>query len=1118
MKKLLNLRALFMLLIMTLATNVWGEEVVSYTFSTTQSGGNTAYATNYEITVNEKKWSCPGNQNFSGYVRIGGKNLSNTTRNIFSKESLSDDITKVVLNHNGVSNASLIVNSITLTVASDANFTNDVQTKTLTSPSVSSEGALTFSPATGTWGANKYYKITFDLTNGKSSNYGLDVTSIVFYKENGGSTPSTPTVTAPTFDVAAGTYTEDKLVLIDNYDENYLYAYTLDGSDPAIDAELNVTNGTEYDENEGIEITSSCTLKVIACDEDGNTSSITSAAYVINKPIVYNSLEELVAADIATGTTVTVSFENVPIKSIYTSSQSKRTGVYFGIQKEGHDIEIFYSAEEVPGTWEAGGTLSGTMTCPWTYYERGTTWELAPASGSWSWTNLTYTAPVVKTITALEVSGTPTKTTYNVGDAFDPAGLVVTATYSDDTTAPITTGFEWEIDYGKTGEVANTAFVADATSVDVMAYIGDDVMSEVYTVNGLTVTVPVTLTSIAVSGTPTKTSYYVGDAFETAGLVVTGTYSDSHQETITEGIEWTVDPETLAEGTTSVDVMAGVGSVVSEVYTVEGLTVTKPDFETVTYKFSSFTSGKTVELTDLDGFVITLDGNGGTNPAWNSTASEARVYAKGSLTVKANNAIIKSIEYDYTVNANSKGVSPTIDGVEGATYAGTWDEENKTWTGADEEVTFSTSGSAGNIGFTKLIIKYVVGSKTETSLEWSAENAEVTIGADNNVFPTLTTNPTGLEGVTYESSNTEVATIAEDGTITLVKEGETTITANYEGDEEHTAAISVSYTLKVNKAPFVPTPVAEGFETVDFAAMYSSVTTNATVEDYEGTSFAMAFAKPSDSSTPTKYYDNGKAVRAYTNNTITITAAEPIAHVDIAWAGTYVDETVSITGIGTAEVVVKFGKNCRFTAITVYYHAISISAVGWGTYFTDKEFTMPEGVEGYIVTPNTNDNTKVVLTKVYEGGNTVPASTPLLIKGNEGAYPYVITTTNAEDLSEENCLHGNLTAGTVVEIPGATQYYKLLNGSKGLGWYLGAQNGGVFSLGANKAYLALTEAQANGSKGFSLDELMNETDGINSVNANTINDGNIYNLAGQRITAPVRGQMYIMNGKKYIAK
>lgn len=82
-----------------------------------------------------------------------------------------------------------------------------------------------------------------------------------------------------------------------------------------------------------------------------------------------------------------------------------------------------------------------------------------------------------------------------------------------------------------------------------------------------------TLTSLAVSGTPTKTTYNEGDTFNPAGLTVTGTYSDGNTAPITSGITWTFNPATLSVGQTSVNVTAKVGDVTSPSYTVNGLTV-----------------------------------------------------------------------------------------------------------------------------------------------------------------------------------------------------------------------------------------------------------------------------------------------------------------------------------------------------------------------------------------------------------------------------------------------------------------------------------------------------------------------------------------------------------------
>lgn len=63
--------------------------------------------------------------------------------------------------------------------------------------------------------------------------------------------------------------------------------------------------------------------------------------------------------------------------------------------------------------------------------------SLVVAGGGSSTTTYT-TSPECKTLSSIAVTTPPTKTTYTEGETFDPAGMVVTATYTDHTTAPIT--------------------------------------------------------------------------------------------------------------------------------------------------------------------------------------------------------------------------------------------------------------------------------------------------------------------------------------------------------------------------------------------------------------------------------------------------------------------------------------------------------------------------------------------------------------------------------------------------------------------------------------------------------------------------------------------------------
>lgn len=81
------------------------------------------------------------------------------------------------------------------------------------------------------------------------------------------------------------------------------------------------------------------------------------------------------------------------------------------------------------------------------------------------------------------------------------------------------------------------------------------------------------LTSLAISGQPTKTTYDVGEEFDPTGLVVKGTYDDNTTATITDGITWTMNPKTMSLGNTSCTVTASVGEVKSEPFVVNGLNV-----------------------------------------------------------------------------------------------------------------------------------------------------------------------------------------------------------------------------------------------------------------------------------------------------------------------------------------------------------------------------------------------------------------------------------------------------------------------------------------------------------------------------------------------------------------
>ena len=105
--------------------------------------------------------------------------------------------------------------------------------------------------------------------------------------------------------------------------------------------------------------------------------------------------------------------------------------------------------------------------------------------------------------------------------------------------------------------------------------------------------------------------------------------------------------------------------------------------------------------------------------------------------------------------------------------------------------------SSKNIRFDDVEL-FIGESKKAPGLSWGTASREVTIGSEDNAFPTLS-NENQL-AVTYSSDNTEVATIDAEGNITLVAAGTANITAEFAGNDEFEAG-SVTYKLTVNAAP-----------------------------------------------------------------------------------------------------------------------------------------------------------------------------------------------------------------------------------------------------------------------------------------------------------------------------
>lgn len=183
-------------------------------------------------------------------------------------------------------------------------------------------------------------------------------------------------------------------------------------------------------------------------------------------------------------------------------------------------------------------------------------------------------------------------------------------------------------------------------------------------------------------------------------------------------------------------------------------------------------------------------------------------------------------------------------------------------------------------------------------------------------------------------------------------------------------------------------------------------------------------------------------------------------------------------------------------------HDVEITSAGYATLYLPFDATIPENVTAY--TAAYADNTLTL--NPIEGGK-IKANTGVVLKGAPTTYTFTATT-GADDMT--SALTGVLTETTVTNNQiGGKYVYTLAKENDVVGFYL--YNGTI--LAANKAYLPLETALSD-EKPMTI-VFTDEVTGVEDVRPAT---GIMYDIMGRQIANPVAGQLYIMDGVKYIAK
>ena len=281
----------------------------------------------------------------------------------------------------------------------------------------------------------------------------------------------------------------------------------------------------------------------------------------------------------------------------------------------------------------------------------------------------------------IAVTTQPNKKSYYIGEAFDPAGMVVTATFADDTTEDVTD---------------DCTFSPATISKDTTAITVNYQRGGIKKTASVAVTVRV-LASIEISNPPTKTAYKYGEVFSPAGMAVTARYTDGQSRTVTG---YTYSPTgalklsdtTITVSYTEGDVTKTATQAITVAKVLSGIKITTPPNRTAYFEREVFDpEGMVVTANYTDGSSKTVTGYtySPTSQLSKGTTMITVSYSEGGVT-KTTTQSITVTAISSTLNSNSWATIKAVsDAGKGDNYWDVGDTKIITINGTVQGFTFS---------------------------------------------------------------------------------------------------------------------------------------------------------------------------------------------------------------------------------------------------------------------------------------------------------------------------------------------------------------------------------------------------------------------------------------------
>lgn len=605
--------------------------------------------------------------------------------------------------------------------------------------------------------------------------------------------------------------------------------------------------------------------------------------------------------------------------------------------------------------------------------------------------------------------------------------------------------------------------------------------------------------SLAISGTASNTTYYVGDTPSAEGLVVTATYNDESTKVVTSSVSWSFEPATIQSSTTLVTATASYeGITASTTYNITVNSIANTEE-------SAYTIAQAYELID------------------NNRGLTEEVYVKG---------IISQIDsYNSTYGSITYWISD--DGT-------TTSQQFQCYSGLNIDGTQFTSINDLKLG-SVVVVKGLL-KKYNTTYEFDKNNVIISNDETNartlssieiSGTPTKTSYYVGdtpsadglIVNAVYSDESTIDVTDDTEWTVSpeTITEGTTqvTATASYNGlTASHTYSIIATrdpkikdYTLlEDGKKYYIGATLSNGTDYY-FSTTYTNIVEavkGVAQTDKANANILTAIANSSDKTKwafqfENGYYlslkdsqDNGK-VRIIAQKTYWVLSNTTKGLINMTTNGFCLQRNNSSTNTNFGSY-----KNTQTDIwfIEVPTYDVEISSAGYATFCLPYDATIPEGLTAYTA----NDNGESVKLTAIKRGK-IAAGEGVVLKGEEGTYTFVAT---AEDVS---ATASNQMAGVTEETElNASDNAYLLTRDKNTQAIAFRKLATTYTLGANKAYLKL-ENNARNLISVVWDD--NATGIYDLSEKKEENDGAIYNLAGQKLTRTQKG-INIINGKLVI--